>query len=150
MQGDTSAAMPGNSTVLSSLHSPEAHVLRSLIAVALAVVLASCSRNAAPTPPRGPSNVLTREEIATAHVDNAYDVVQRLRPQFLRARPSGMNSSAIPVVFVDGIRRGAPEMLRTLTSAIVEEIRFFSAAEATLRYGLDLEGGVIDVKLVQR
>jgi len=125
-------------------------VPRSFLVLALAVGLVSCGRHPPPGERRGPSNILEQEEIAKAHVDNAYDAVQKLRPAYLRPRPSGMNSRSMAVVFIDGIRRGAPEILRTVASTVVAEIRFLSAAEATTRYGLDLDGGVIDVTLVTR
>ena len=123
---------------------------RSILVIALAAGLASCGRHAPPGQRVSPSGVLTQQEIATAHADNAYDAVQRLRPMFLRPRASGMTSPLLAVVFIDGIRRGAPEILRTVASTVVAEIRFLTAAEATTQYGLDLEGGVIDVKLVTR
>lgn len=118
---------------------------RTLMIAAL-ILAAACG---ARTPPasRGPNNVVTQDEIATVPVDNAYDALEHLRPQFLRPHVTGSRRPAYAVVFIDGVRRGGPEILRTIAAKTVVQIRYLTSADATTRYGLDIEGGVIEVTL---
>jgi hypothetical protein len=80
---------------------------------------------------------------------NAYEVVQRLRPGWLRTRgrisiqyPTAQN----PVVYVDNIRFGSPNSLRQVSVDAIEEIRYMGASEATTRFGTGHAGGVILVR----
>jgi hypothetical protein len=56
----------------------------------------------------------------------------------------------LPVVYVDGIRKGSPEYLRSIPTNEVSEIRYLSVQDATTRYGMNVEAGVLDVKLIGR
>jgi len=96
----------------------------------------------------GSRNVITEAEIESVNVGTAYEVVQQLRPQFLV--PRGQTSiqdpgSSLPVVYVNGVRYGTPDVLRSLRSMDLHEIRFLSASDATTRYGTGHVGGVIEV-----
>jgi hypothetical protein len=123
---------------------------RAPVAVALIVVLSACA-HARLDEPRARNNVLSREEIAAAPVTTAYDALDRLRPNFLRPHATGGRpATAYAVVFIDGVRRGSLEVLRSVAANSIVEIRYLTAADATTRYGLDVEGGVIDVKLFGR
>jgi hypothetical protein len=94
--------------------------------------------------------VLTRQEISTITVQNLYEAIQRLRPAFLRARTTSAGPGFLPVVFVDGIRKGSPEYLRGIPTAEVSEVRYLTVQDATTRYGMNVEAGVLDVKLMGR
>ena len=124
-----------------------------LLAFALAVS-AGCSpqtEGSTAAGPRSASNVLTKQEIATISVETLYEAVQRLRPAFLRARTtSSPGPGALPVVFIDGIRKGSPELLRGIRASEVVEIRYLSVQDATTRYGMNVPAGVLDVKLITR
>ena len=122
---------------------------RLLAALCLALVCA-CNWKSQPASPRGSSDVLTRQEITATEVDNAYDAGQRLRPEFLRERSTGIGRRERPAVFINGIRRGGVEMLRTIAASTISEIRYLTAPEAATRYGLDVSAGVIDVSVITR
>jgi hypothetical protein len=124
---------------------------RAIAVAALAIAFAGCGGKSAPTGAlRTSADLITREEIMKQPVENVYDAVQRLRPGFLRARSTATRTTAYPVVFVDGIRRGDPETLRTIPTRGVDEIRYIKALDATTRYGLNIEGGVIEVKMLSQ
>ncbi|MGE0439443.1 MAG: hypothetical protein AB7L66_01815 [Gemmatimonadales bacterium] len=98
-------------------------------------------------------NLISIEEIDLIRheVTSAYDIVQRLRPSYLR--PRGTNSfgnaagGASPTarVIVDGVPRGDTSMLRDLPAATVKEIRYLNAADASTQYGTNYGGGAIQV-----
>lgn len=125
--------------------------MRKAIAALALVIAASCSQTSqTPAGARSSSNLLTGREIATTPAVDAYDAVQRLRPNFLRSRSTASTSNAYPVVYVDGLRKGGLEYLRVIRAAEVAEIRYLSAIDATTRYGMNVEAGVLDVKLITR
>jgi hypothetical protein len=119
------------------------------------LVLTACSSGgstgtATPAAQRSSRNLITRAEIESSNVQDAYEVVQRLRPEYLREQRGNPSISSGPqyaAVYVDGVRRGGPEALRGLRPVEVEEIRFISASDATTRWGTGHGGGVIEVKI---
>ena len=124
--------------------------------------LAGCAAGTAPqagsTDPapervaRGSLNLITSAEIdaAGAELHSAYDLVQRLRPTMMRARNQTAGTTSAgevigPVAYVDDVRLGALDLLRTVMRASVREIRFISATDATTRWGTGHSNGVIQV-----
>jgi hypothetical protein len=99
--------------------------------------------------PRGSSDVLTRAEIEDSRAANALELLQQLRPQFLR--PRGALSArnpvpAYPIVYLNNVRHGDLETLRNILLQEIDEIHFISAADATTRWGTGHLGGVILVR----
>jgi len=99
--------------------------------------------------PRQP-DVISYEEIqATSDARDAYELVRRLRPQFLYVRATGSGGRTKPtdiLVWVNGAERGSLETLRTIPAHAVLEIRKLSAADAVTQYGKD-QNGVILVRV---
>ncbi len=96
------------------------------------------------------SGPITLDDIHASAARNAYDLVQSLRPQWLRGRgATSLRSTepSLPVVYVEGIREGSIESLRRLGTDVIARIEFMSAADATNRYGTGHTGGVIFVSL---
>lgn len=115
------------------------------LGLALAWGCGSAQRQGGPTRDR---NVLTAMELARVPVETAYDAIQRLRPEFLRSRGKlslDDPSPPLPVVYVDDMQMGGLDVLRTIRVADVHEIRYYSAADATTRYGTGHVSGVIAV-----
>jgi hypothetical protein len=89
------------------------------------------------------------DEVAARASDakTAYDIVKRLRPQFLRQRGSGSirNYNPVPVrVFVDGIlQRSDVSALREIMAHSVVEISYLKGSDATTRFGTGYENGAI-------
>lgn len=102
--------------------------------------------------PRSSSNVLTRQEISVSPYSstNAYEAVEKLRPTFLRPRTTSSGPGILPELFVDGVRKGSIELLKSIASSEIAEIRYVSVIDATTRYGMNVPAGVLDVKLVGR
>lgn len=112
-------------------------VLLSLFAVAVACGGGSGSQAGGAAVPRN-RTVISRAEIEQATwATNAFDLVQRLRPNFFRtAGPTNVSGAPqIPVVRLNEIDMGEIAALRQIQLASVQEIRFYSASEATARFG---------------
>jgi hypothetical protein len=95
------------------------------------------------------SDVLGSVEIETARVNNAHEAVMRLRPEFLRqrSRPSKDDpSGALPMVYVNGVRQGGPDMLRSIPVAAILDIRYLTPTTASDQFGPYYPAGVIAVR----
>lgn len=93
-------------------------------------------------------NVLTTRQIQSLPVDNAYDVVRRLRPNWLRVQsaPTARNPTPErPVVYLDGVRSGSVGILRNIEREHVIRLEYLDPTDATQRYGTGHSGGVIRV-----
>ena len=123
---------------------------RIIFAVALHVVALGCGAGPGPDSGLGFRNrhILTSEEIRGSRVSGwtAYDLISQLRPEFLRSRgPSSLRSTA-PVtaaVYVDDIRFGELDSLKTLSADQIYSIHYVGASDATTRFGTDHFGGAI-------
>jgi outer membrane cobalamin receptor len=113
------------------------------------------SRTAAPTTTAstasakksGP-NLITYADIQKQDFRNAQEVVQRLRPQWLRGRGSvSLNDrngeSTLPLVYIDGVKYGTLETLNQIPVTQINELQYINASDATTRWGTGLPGGVI-------
>ena len=121
-----------------------------IVMLALHAALAGCGSG--PTPNNGlgfrDRNVLTLEEIQGARATGwtAWDLISQLRPEFLRSRGASSLRSIEPttaVVYVDDIRYGELESLRTMSADQIHRVQYVNAADATTRYGTDHFGGAI-------
>ena len=95
------------------------------------------------------SRVITEQEITAANESNAYDVVAKLRPNFLKTRGrSTINASASEYasVFLDGQLYGDLSALHNIAATQIREIRYISGTDAVTRYGMQYGAGVIDVR----
>lgn len=96
------------------------------------------------------------DEVAARASDakTAYDIVKRLRPQFLRQRGSGSirNYTPVPVrVFVDGILQSRDvSALNEIMAHSVVEISYLNGSDATTRFGTGYENGAILVTTGRR
>lgn len=141
---------------------PTPHTLRHLRAwgivctLAFTVVATACASgsagsddSSADAAPRGSATHIIQAEItALSAVANAWDAVQRLRPQWLRGRGLTSVSNAegsLPVVYLNNARLGDIDALRSIEAAAVLEMRFVRASDATTRWGTGHAGGVIEV-----
>ena len=94
------------------------------------------------------STVITADEVGATHESNAYDVIQLLRPNFLRSRGrTSINTAAseYPSVFVDGQFYGDLGTLRSIIAPMIKEIRFYNGPDAVTRFGMLYGSGVIAV-----
>ena len=91
------------------------------------------------------SSEISRDEIMSVHVADAYQLIQRLRPGWLNRVPNnpGTITMSEPLVYYNGNRVGASSWLREYSPEQLTSIRFYSPVEAQARFGPDASGGVV-------
>lgn len=120
---------------------------RRLLPVLITVILTACA-SAPGTPTPNNQDVITASEIEAAGVSNVHDLVQKLRPQWLRKRGEGSFFQQSDVaVYVDDTPVGGPDQLESISSADVESLQFLDSRRATFRFGSGHEHGIILVKM---
>lgn len=141
-------------------------MLRHVIPVVL-IAAAACggppaaTAGTAPAPAgasRGLAELITEAEIAKTAYSNALEIVQSLRPNMLRVRPTTLtpsnNAFGFPdiaaanagvVVYFDDVRLGEVAQLSSIPTLRVREIRYINARDATTRWGTGHGAGVIQV-----
>jgi hypothetical protein len=96
------------------------------------------------------SGEITSDLIEASTARDGHQLVERLRPQWLRGRGSTSLRDPRPlppVVYVEGVREGGPEALRRLAAGVILSIDYLGAADATTRFGTGHTGGAILVRL---
>jgi hypothetical protein len=104
------------------------------------------SASASPAPARHDRTRLTPDEIATAHETNMYDVISKLRPQWLQSRGvASRDATATQIqVYLDGVKQdGGLTSLRQIEPGRVTMAQRIDGADATTRFGMDNSGGAI-------
>jgi hypothetical protein len=122
---------------------------RPFFVLTLAAGLACASSGTSGTAVRRDPNLITEQEIATSTESNLYDVVNRLRPMFLKTRGrSTINSggSEYASVFLDGQYYGELSSMRNIVATQIHEIRYLSGPDAVSRYGMRYGSGAVDVR----
>ena len=117
--------------------------------LALVLILPACKSGSsgadtasasAHTEPRNP-NIITGDQIREAiasGLGNAYDLVARLHPNWMRT-----SSSQGVQVWLDGQRYGGVTTLRSVSLTSVTSIRYMGPSEAQGNLGMDNQGGAI-------
>jgi len=112
------------------------------------VVAVACSH-----PKMGPgeaydSQVITEDEIIASHASNAFEVIHKLRSNFLtnRGATSTKNdSNPFPIVYVDDQEFGPISTLSSIPAAQISLIRLYRVSEANAKYGTHNLTGVIAI-----
>lgn len=130
------------------------HGSRRILATAMIAWAAACASGGggAPAATQNP-NVISSEEITASSASNAYEVIQRLRPSFLRTRgavhgtPNGANAMEMVdlVVYLNDNRLGGSDQLRQISTTDIREIRYFNSSEATTKWGTGHSAGAIQI-----
>ncbi|MEQ9568710.1 MAG: hypothetical protein RLN75_00850 [Longimicrobiales bacterium] len=119
--------------------------VRPFVVGALCLIATGCATTSGGGSSRSSSELLA-DEIAQLQVVNAFQAVERARPQWLNARASPTPTNpdgAQPVVYIDGIRAGGLEELRRVRVQVVRRIEYIRASDATTQFGTNHGGGAI-------
>jgi len=107
----------------------------AVAAVLVLIVAQACASGGAPgAATGGPDRVTTAEIDATAGASSAYDLVNRLRPHWLRTpigsiSPRG-GSTQVILVYLDGIRLGGVSDLRMVSASSLGSMQYLDATRA--------------------
>jgi hypothetical protein len=123
-------------------------VSRWVIALTLATAV-GCSH-----PKLGPgevynSQVITEDEIIASRGANAFEVIHKLRANFLTNRGQTSldrgQSNPYPTVYLDDQEFGPISSLSTIPAAQITMIRLYRVSEANAKYGSHNLSGVISI-----
>ncbi|HEX6575173.1 MAG TPA: hypothetical protein VF042_09380 [Gemmatimonadaceae bacterium] len=111
-----------------------------LFAIAGAVFLSACaSGGSGPKAEVSESsrNKVTSVEIATVPATNAYDLVYRLRPHWLRAGATGSIgggsiNNQVTLVYLDGSKIGTIEALRSISASGIKTMEWLESSRASI------------------
>ena len=123
--------------------------MRHLLAFsACAVLFYACAPNSRGSPGSDDGDRITAQQIASIDAISAWDIIEKLRPHWLRSRgPRSLTDPALAIadVFVDGIHVGKIEVLQQMQISDVQEFRFLPPGRAAVRYGMGYPRGIIEV-----
>jgi len=118
--------------------------MRKPTALALAALLfTACAAGQSGSPRINPDRI-SRVEIEEAGPSSAYDLIQKLRPIWLRKRGNTSFTQDTDLwVYVDGTRLGERDSLRGVRTENLESLEFMDARRATNRFGPGHMNGAI-------
>lgn len=123
----------------------------TVMVVVLGLAGAACSTRSDSGSTRSNAKVITTAEMQASGHQDAYSLVQTLRPQWLRVRgTSSFNLTETVQVYLDGSRMGGPEQLRQISTHSISSLRYLDGLEATQRFGLDHGAGAIVISTRER
>jgi hypothetical protein len=95
------------------------------------------------------SQVITEDEIVASRGSNAYEVIHKLRSNFLTNRgETSLNrsqSSPYPTVYVDDQEFGSISTLSSIPAGQITMIQLYRVSEANAKYGSHNLSGVIAI-----
>jgi hypothetical protein len=118
------------------------------LTLATAIACASAAGGGTTVDTNSP-NIITADQIAASAQTNAYDVVSRLRPNFLKSRGRTTvygQGSDYPTVFLDGQSYGDLSSMRNIAASQISSIHFIRGTDAVTTYGMQYGAGVIDIR----
>lgn len=116
------------------------------LAASIALLAVACAGRKSETAPGVDRNLLLQEQFADRGYHTAYDVIEALRSNWLSNRgPNSFSTPSQVQVYLDGVRMGGVDQLRTIDVRPVTYIRYFDGIAATARWGLDHGAGAIYV-----
>ena len=120
-----------------------------LILISLTTVIVACTPPSVSSSENATSQLITEDEIEASRGVTAFEVIQKVRANFLSYRGETSLDSRIstpyPTVYVDEQPYGPISTLRNIPASEIALIRLYRAWEATTRYGTGNMGGVIAI-----
>ena len=130
------------------------HYLLSLTALAAMATMAACASasggGSSSSSPRTDAYVITAAEIANVGATDAYEAVQKLRPNFLRERGQTSlsdpgSTDVTPNVYLNDTKVGDISPLKDIPTDNIVTIKYWNDKEAQARFGVGNVSGVIQV-----
>ena len=129
-----------------------APAVRGFVLLALLALVAACAPAATGGGTGGDPDLIVAADIPEGRFNSAFEIVQSMRPRWLRVRSSGSlgNDDGGVVVYLDNIRQGGVEELRSLSPAIIVRMEWIDAPTATQRWGTGHTEGAIAISTRSR
>ena len=109
--------------------------------------LFSCSPSTRASRPAGSTaNIIAGEELSSTSAANAYQLIENLRPNWMRVRTQRsirLGENVSPVIYVNRSRYGTIDSLRDISTLNLRLVEYLSPNDATTRYGGGHGGGAI-------
>ncbi len=123
---------------------------RALVCTSL-VVSVTCASSTQTGEPRPSRSVITADQVAAEDLQGAtaWEVVERFHSDWLLGSPPTSPNDPprlYPVIYVDDIRMGDLETLRTVPGGDIRDIRLIAPRDAIFRYGVGHDGGIIAIR----
>lgn len=119
-----------------------------VLGIVLGITACGASRGNTRASDGSSRNTITRTQIDYLPEGDAFTVVERFRPHWLKARTQATPWNPEPayaMVFVDQLRFGPMYTLSQISTAQIDRVEYINATDATIRYGLGYVGGIIHV-----
>src|SRR6266516_7588922 len=129
-------------------------IVRALLPLCTLALVASAA--AAQAKPKSSSTLITEDEIdrARPNVGNAFDVVQLLRPRWLRSREmvqlpgNAYNGGTDPQmaqihVYMEDREKGDVDFLKSIPAELIYTLKFMSMTEVGARFGPSVGPGIV-------
>jgi hypothetical protein len=122
-----------------------------LLVVSLACSSATTTASSTAISPADRHNTITSDDIAKSRNPGwyAYEVINQLRPNFLKAHNAVTLESRDPIyadVYVDEQYHGDIESLKSFPIDGITSITFLSPYDAATRFGKEMPGGAIMIR----
>jgi hypothetical protein len=123
-----------------------------LSSLLLILVVSACASGGTGSSGGGNPNQISAEQLRELDPEglSAYEVVRRLRPNWLRTRATatfgGGASAPLPRVVLDGAPGGDVSDLERIRAVEVAGMDFLSASDATTRFGTNYPAGAVLVR----
>jgi hypothetical protein len=104
----------------------------SVLLTVLVALIPGCVTTAGSPAGGGDRDRITRAEIEASGLSNAHEIVERLRPRWLRPPPSrSLNMSTRIAVYTDNSRLGGLESLRSISVNSIAAMRYLDGSTAS-------------------
>lgn len=122
-------------------------MFKKCIILAVIAGVFSCSPSTRSSrPPGSTATIIAEVEISTIIASNVYQLIENLRPSWLRVRTQRsirLADKVSPVIYVNRTRYGNVESLREILTLNLRMIEYLNPNDATTRYGGGHGGGAI-------
>jgi hypothetical protein len=122
---------------------------RGFLAAILTALVFACAPPRRGSGTTEDSQIITEEQIEASRAPTAFEVIQKVRANFLSYRGetsfSRNTSRPYPTVYVDGQEFGPIGSLRNIPASQVSTIRLYRSWEATTKFGTGNMAGVIAI-----
>lgn len=118
------------------------------VAAMAALVTGSCGMRSAGATSRGSRDTITRDQMIEVNASTVFEAVQKLQPDWLSSRgPVSLRNSTQTAasVFMNGNQVADIDYLRNLRPDDVDRLRYYESGEASARFGMGHQRGVIEV-----